>query len=231
MLHQRGGLLPIRALSPLMRGQARIAAAIDDSASQLQPPHTPNGWLNSHQADTAAALAGAARARADALTQMVRSRKGVADVLSGGEPLVWQTAEVLRALQQRPHPRTSADAQRQLRELQQLATRGDIVHKLLAHGIQTAFATGDYLVPHPERNQLQWRPCTPDADPPLRDAAEALDRVRQHAVLPHLLEVETTRAPATAVRSSHALLADAIAAQQPQRPKSPGMHVGQPLSP
>jgi hypothetical protein len=231
ILHQRRGILPVKALAAVLLGQVRIAAAIDDSASRLQPPHTPDGWLNRHQRDTAAALAGAAGARAEALTQMARANKGVADILSGGQPVVWQTAEVLRTLQRRPVPRDSADARQQLCELQQLAARGDAVYKLLTHGILKAFATGDYLVPHPERNQLQWRPCTPDVEPPLRDAAKALDRVRRHAALPRLLEVKTTQVMSTAVRPSHDVLGDAVVTRAPQRPPSPGMQIGQPLSP
>jgi hypothetical protein len=231
LLVQRRRALPVKALGAALLGQARIAAAIDVSASRLQPPHTPDGWLNRHQRETAAALAGATRARAEALTQMARARKGVADTLSGGQPAVWQTAEVLRAIQRRPAPRDRDDARQQLGQLQQLAARGDAVHQLLIQGIVTAFATGDYLVPHPERNQLQWRPCTPDIDPPLRDAAEALDRVMQHAALPGLLEPDTTHRPAMPIRSSHDVLTGAVAAHVPDRPTSPGMDIGQPLSP
>jgi hypothetical protein len=231
LLVQRRRALPVKALDAVLLGQARIAAAIDASASRLQPPHTPDGWLNRHQRETAAALADATRARAEALTQMARARKGVADTLSGGQPAVWQTAEVLRAIQRRPAPRDRDDARQQLGQLQQLAARGDAVHQLLIQGIVTAFATGDYLVPHPERNQLQWRPCTPDIDPPLRDAAEALDRVMQHAALPGLLEPDTTHRPAMPIRSSHDVLTGAVAAHVPDRPTSPGMDIGQPLSP
>jgi hypothetical protein len=231
ILQQRQGLLPVKALAAVLLGQARIAAAIDDSASRLQPPHTPDGWLNRHERDTAAALAGAARARAEALRQVARAHKGVADTLGGGQPAVWATAEVLRALQRRTTPRDRADAREQLRELQQLAARGDAVHTLLAQGIRRAFATGDYLVPHPERNQLQWRPCTADAESPLRNAAEVLDRARQRAALPRLLEAETTHRPATAVRISPDALVDAVAARMSGRPTSPGMNLGQPLSP
>ena len=231
ILQQRHGVLPVKALVAVVLGQARIAAAIDDSASRLQPPHTPDGWLNRHQRDTAAALAGAARARAEALRQVARAQKGVADTLGSGQPAVWATAEVLRALQRRPAPRDRADARGQLRELQQLAARGDAVHTLLTQGILRAFATGDYLVPHPERNQLQWRPCTADAEPPLREAAEALDRTRQRAALPRLLEAETIHRPAMSVRSSQGVLSDVVAKRVPGRPTSPGMHIGQPLSP
>ena len=231
ILRQRQGVLPVKALAAVVLGQARIAAAIDDSALRLQPPHTPDGWLNRHQVDTAAALAGAARARAEALRQVARAHKGVADTLGGGQPAVWATAEVLRALQRRPTPRDGAEARGQLRELQQLAVRGDAVHTLLTQGILRAFATGDYLVPHPERNLLQWRPCTADAEPPLRDAAEALDCARQRAALPRLLEAETTHRPAMSVRSSQGVLSDVVAKRMPGRPTSPGMHLGQPLTP
>lgn len=231
ILQQQRGLLPVKALAAVLLGQARIAAAIDDSASRLQPPHTPEGWLNHHERDTALALAGAARARAEALRQAARAHKGVADTLGGGQPAVWATAEVLRALQRRPTPCDPADARGQLRELQQLAARGDAVHTLLSQGILRAFATGDYLVPHPERKQLQWRPCTADAEPPLREAAEALDRARQRAALPRLLEPEPAHRPATPVRSSPDTLVDAVAARMPGRPTSPGMHTGQPLTP
>jgi len=176
MLYQRGGLLPVKALGPMLVGQARIAAGIDKAANRLLAAHSSHGWLNGSEHSTAAALARAARTRAEAMTHMARARKGVADTLRGGDPLVWQTAEVLRALQRRPAPTNRSQAVAQLRHLHHLAERHDVFSKLLVQGILGAFARGEYLVPHPERNQLQWRPCTPEADPPLRAATEDLDR-------------------------------------------------------
>lgn len=117
MLHQRDGVVPVKALGPLLVGQARIAAAIAEGATQLQRPATAEHGLNGHQRDTAAALAGAARARAEALTAAAKARKGVADVLTGAEPLVWQTAEVLRTLRRRPRPADRDPAVAQLRQL------------------------------------------------------------------------------------------------------------------
>jgi len=55
MLYRRGGVLPVKALGPMLVGQARIAAGIETAASGLQR------WLNGHEHGTAAALAGAAR--------------------------------------------------------------------------------------------------------------------------------------------------------------------------
>ncbi len=230
MLYQRGGVLPVKALGPMLVGQARIAAGIDAAASRLQARNGAERWLNDHEHDTAAALAGAARTRAEALTHMARARKGVADTLRGGDPLVWQTAEVLRALQRRAAPTNRSQAVAQLRHLHHLAERHDVVSKLLVQGIRGAFTRGEYLVPHPERNQLQWRPCTAEAEPPLRAATEDLDRMLRQAAVPRRPESEPKRGPSMAASPSQQL-ADALATRHPARPSSPGMHIGQPLTP
>jgi hypothetical protein len=225
MLHQRGGVLPVKTLGPVLVGQARIAAQIEAAASRLPR------WLNGHEHGTAVALAGAARARAEALTRMARARKGVADTLRGGEPLVWQTAEVLSALQRRDTPKNRSQAVAQLRHFHHLAEQNDIVNKLLAQGIHGAFARGEYLVPHPERNQLQWRPCTAETEPPLRDATESLHRVLQEAKLRRQLDSEPKAAPSSAAPAASRQLTDAVATRQAERPSSPGMRIGQPLTP
>jgi hypothetical protein len=231
MMHQRNGVVPVKALGQVLVGQARIAAGIDEAASQLQAPDTAPRWLNEQERDTTAALAGAARARAEALTHMARARKGVADTLRGGEPLVWQTAEVLRALQRRAAPATKSEARTQLREVHRLAERHDVVDQLLVRGILGAFARGEYLVPHPDRNQLQWRPCTAEAEPPLREATEVLDRVLKRAVLPSQLEYTAPQAPLRSAPAAPRLLTEALASRRPNRPTAPGMDIGQPLTP
>jgi len=112
-----------------------------------------------------------------------------------------------------------------------LAEHQDIVSKLLVQGIHGAFARGEYLVPHPDRNQLRWRPCTAETEPPLRDATEGIDRVLQQAVLPRQLKSEPKAPASMAAPSSSQQLTDALATRLPPRPSSPGMRLGQPLTP
>jgi hypothetical protein len=131
----------------------------------------------------------------------------------------------------RPAPKNKSQAVAQLRHLHHLAEQQDIVSKLLVQGIHGAFARGEYLVPHPERNQLQWRPCTTETEPQLRNATEGIDRVLQQAALPRQLDSEPKAPASMATPASSQQLAEALATRHPARPSLPGMRIGQPLTP